>query len=68
MMDKINEAIDIVGGQEELAKKTGVSQCAVSKWSRGGQISAENARKVEKATLKRVKAIDLRPDIFGGLD
>ena len=64
-MNQINTAIQIAGGQEQLAGKVGVSQCAVSKWSHGGRISAENARKVEKATDGIVSASDLRPDVFG---
>lgn len=67
-MSQINYAISIVGGQEKLAEKVGVSQSAISKWSRGGKISPENARRVEKATERRVTAVDLRPDIFGAID
>ena len=31
----------------------------------GSQVSAKRALQIEKATLRRVKAKDLRPDIFG---
>lgn len=59
------EAIRICGGQSALAKRCGLSQAAVSKWARGGTVSAENALAVQAATGGAVTVHDLRPDIFG---
>lgn len=54
-------AIKELGGQIEVAKVCGVSQNAVSKWSRGQKVSLENALKIEKATGNKVKAEDFDP-------
>jgi len=65
MNTSVQEAIRLAGSQQALAKACGLSQAAVSKWARGGKISAENAINIERATSGRVSALDLRPDIFG---
>lgn len=68
MMNGINAiktAITCFEGQQGLAAATGYTQQAVSKWLSTGKVSAEAAKKIEKATGGAVKAADLRPDIFG---
>jgi DNA-binding transcriptional regulator YdaS (Cro superfamily) len=65
MNSQIEKAVEIAGGQVQLAKACKVSQPAVFKWLRGGRITAENAIKVETATDGQVTRQDLRPDIFG---
>lgn len=64
MTEFIKSAIEIAGSQKKLADACGVSQVAVSKWFRGGDIRAEHAIAVEKATDGKVTREQLRPDIF----
>ena len=59
----IEAAIWFFDNQERLARATGVSQGAVSKWLRGGGITIENALEIEYATNGFVTAAQLRPDI-----
>jgi len=61
----VNEAIEILGSQQNLAKACDLSQAAVWKWTRGKGVSAKNAIKVEKATQGRVTRQRLCPDVFG---
>jgi DNA-binding transcriptional regulator YdaS (Cro superfamily) len=65
MNTSIHKAILVAGGQSELARRCGLTQSAVSKWARGGLISAENALLVQAATKNAVTVHDLRPDVFG---
>ena len=65
MITHISRALHIAGSQATLAQRCNVSQAAVSKWARGGNISAENARAIEEATQGAVTVHDLRPDVFG---
>lgn len=57
----LEEAIRAVGGITELARRIGISQPSVSKWSR---IPAERVLSVEAAT--GVTRAVLRPDLYGG--
>lgn len=61
----ILDAIRLCGGQVALARRCNLSQAAVSKWARGGTVSAENAIAVQSATSGAITVHDLRPDIFG---
>ena len=63
-MNKLNEAISIVGSQALLAKKLGVEPTVVFHWKSRG-VPAKHCRKIEKATGGEVTASDLRPDVFG---
>ncbi len=67
-MDGIHQAVELLGGQRQLAAATGASPQAVSSWVVGTRrISVEYALKVEAATKGAVTCASLRPDIFGGL-
>jgi len=56
----LQQAIDIVGGVSELARRIGISQPSVSNWDR---VPAERVISVEAATgLDRML---LRPDLYG---
>jgi len=63
MNELIFNAIDIAGGQANLAEMCNVSQAAVSKWLRGGVISVENAIAVENSTHGAITAKELRQDV-----
>jgi TorA maturation chaperone TorD len=55
----LNEAIRVVGGVSELARKIGIAQPSVSGW---GRVPAERVLAVEEAT--GVSRITLRPDLY----
>lgn len=65
MTKYIQQAINLIGSQEKLAAACSVTQGAVSKWARGGNIRPEHALSVERATDGAVTASQLRPDVFG---
>jgi DNA-binding transcriptional regulator YdaS (Cro superfamily) len=67
MNTHIQRAIRIVGSQSALATACGVTQAAVSKWLRGGQVPAERCIQIEGATHGEVRCEDLRPDIDWGV-
>ncbi|MDP8173652.1 YdaS family helix-turn-helix protein [Pasteurella skyensis] len=50
MINMISTAVNVCGGQEELAKKCGVSQGTVSNWVNGKtkKISFECIKKIEE--------------------
>ena len=61
----IKKAVDIVGGQNELARRLGIGQSRVWNWiHRDAKVSAEYAAAIEAATDGAVKKSDLRPDVF----
>jgi len=61
----IEKAVNYCGSQTALASRAGVSQPSVNKWLYCiNQITAESALAIEEATDGRVKASQLRPDIF----
>jgi DNA-binding transcriptional regulator YdaS (Cro superfamily) len=64
MNTSIARAISQFGGQAAFAKACGVTQAAVSKWTRGQRVSAESAIAIEKATDGAVTKEELRPDLF----
>jgi len=55
----LNEAIRVVGGVSELARRIGISQPSVSNWT---QVPAERVVAVEEAT--GVSRTALRPDLY----
>lgn len=61
----VQKAIDLSGGQAQLADKLGIKQPSVSYWLKVGKVSAEYTLKAEQATNGEVTRHDLRPDIFG---
>lgn len=61
----IKKAIKIAGSQEKLAKSIGVKQAFISFMLNGIKpVPATLCLKIERATEGKVKAIDLRPDVF----
>jgi DNA-binding transcriptional regulator YdaS (Cro superfamily) len=58
-MKAINRAINLAGGQTELAKKIGVSQPSVHRWTHGGAINARYIKPIAEATGNRVTVDEL---------
>jgi TorA maturation chaperone TorD len=56
----LSEAIRVVGGVSELARRIGISQPSVSNWNR---VPAERVLDVEAAT--GIERMVLRPDLYG---
>jgi len=64
-VEAIRQAVIIFGGQQKMAAALGVSQPTVSGWmGRDGQIGARYALPCHMLTSGRVKAYDLRPDLY----
>ena len=61
MLDK---AIDILGGQSELAGKLGLTPMAVTQWKDRG-VPPKRAIDIEKLTEGKVTRFDLLPEFFG---
>jgi len=60
----IKSAIDFVGSQQKLAVACDVKQPSVWAWLHGKKkVSAENAKRIEKATNGNVPAYQIRPDL-----
>ncbi|ORM78320.1 MULTISPECIES: transcriptional regulator [Pantoea] len=60
----IKRAIDIVGSQQKLADACLVKQPSVWAWLHGKKkVSAENAKRIEKATDGKIPAYQVRPDL-----
>ena len=64
-MDALLKAIEIMGNQRKLADACGISEMAVSKWVKRGQVPIERCLDIERATGLQVTRYDLRPEIFG---
>lgn len=64
-MTALERAIDIVGGQSELARRLGLKQANVWHWlNRSGRVPAEHVIAIEEATGAQVTRHDLRPDLY----
>lgn len=60
----IKSAIDFVGSQQKLAEACDVKQPSVWAWLHGKKkVSAENAKRIEKATNGTIPAYQIRPDL-----
>ncbi|QGU87052.1 transcriptional regulator [Erwinia sorbitola] len=60
----IKSAIDFVGSQQKLAEACDVKQPSVWAWLHGKKkVSAENAKRIEKATNGIIPAYQIRPDL-----
>lgn len=59
----IDYAISLMGGPSATARQFGITRQAVQRWRYKG-VSAERAVDIEKATEKRVRREDLRPDLY----
>lgn len=63
-MSALEQAIRIVGTQQELARKLGIRAPSVAEWRRRGRVPAERCSGIEAATGGEVSRHDLRPDLF----
>ncbi|CNI87709.1 transcriptional regulator [Yersinia ruckeri] len=62
--EAIKSAINIVGSQQKLAEACEVKQPSVWSWLHGKKkVSAENAKRIEKATKGLIPAYRIRPDL-----
>lgn len=69
MSEALAKAIEIVGGQTQLARLLGVKQANVWHWlNRAERIPAEFVLPIEKATGAQISRHDLRPDLFPDAD
>ena len=63
-MSALEQAIRIVGTQQELARKLGIRAPSVAEWRCRGRVPAERCAEIERATNGEVTRHDLRPDLF----
>lgn len=65
-MNKLDLAIESIGGLVKLSKAIGVKPNVVGNWRmRGGRVPAEHCIAVENAAKGAVTRYELRPDVFG---
>lgn len=65
MNEGIKLAVELLGSNNALAEKLGVSAAAVSMWKNGErQVGPKHCKAIERLTKRKVKAADLRPDVF----
>ncbi len=65
MSEALSRAIELVGGQTQLARLLGVKQANVWHWlNRAQHVPAEYVLPIEKATGGKVGRRDLRPDLY----
>lgn len=68
MIEALEKAVRLAGGQAALAKKIGVRQQHVWNWlNRDGRAPADKVLAIEAAVGLAVSRHDLRPDVFGTL-
>jgi DNA-binding transcriptional regulator YdaS (Cro superfamily) len=61
----LEKAVTELGGVVATAKKLGIHHSSVSRWLHTDlKIPLESAVKLEKLTKRKVKARDLRPDVY----
>lgn len=68
--EALRRAIKIIGSQEKLAEKLGITQGAVSHWFNkniGLVPPIDYVVEIEKATNGQVTRYELRPDFFEGI-
>lgn len=65
-MNPLEKAIQVAGGQSELARKCGASQQQISYWLHKAKkrVPAEYVIPIERATGGRVSRHELRPDLY----
>lgn len=66
MIEPLDKAIQILGGQSALAAKVGVKQAHVWNWlnRQGRRVPAEKVLAVSSSTDWQVTPHELRPDIY----
>ena len=63
--DLICQAVDILGSNNALAEKLGVHPSLVSNWKTGRRtVAPVHCKAIQRLTKGKVKAKDLRPDVF----
>lgn len=66
MIEALRKAVQIAGGQSQLAKAVGVKQQHVWNWlNRDMKPAAGRVLAIEEAVAGRVTRYQLRPDVFG---
>lgn len=66
MKTALVKAIEICGGQAELARRLGKAQAHVWNWlHRDRAVPADQCLPIERATAGAVTRYQLRPDVFG---
>ena len=61
----LTKAIEVVGGQGELARRLGLKQGHIWWWlHRSHRVPAEQVLAIERATAGQVTRYDLRPDLY----
>ena len=69
MIENLEKAIGLAGGQTQLAKMIGVSQPRMWNWlNRDKTVPGEYVRPICEAVNNQVLPSELRPDIFGDLE
>lgn len=64
-MRAIEKAVELVGGQTNLAAAIGVTASFVNQWVAGVRpVPATRCQAIEDATQGQVSCADLRPDVF----
>lgn len=62
-MNALTKAIQLVGGQAELARRLGTTSQVVHNWRIRGNVPAEYVPAIEDATFGHVRAEEIRPDV-----
>lgn len=66
MIEALQKAVELAGGQSSLARALGVKQQHVWNWlHRDRKPAAEYVLAIESAVEGKVSRYDLRPDVFG---
>ncbi len=66
MIENLEKAVSLAGGQTKLALAIGISQPRLWNWlNRDNSIPAEFVRPICQAVNNEVSPDELRPDIFG---
>lgn len=61
---KLKQAIDLIGGQSETARKLNVSQGSVWRWYNGkADMPAKYAPEIEHLTFGKITRQDICPDV-----
>jgi len=59
----LRRAVDLFESQEGLAKALGVGQSLIAMWFFRSRVPAEYCPAIERATARKVRCEELRPDI-----
>ena len=59
----LQRAVELCGGQSALASAIGLSQSHVWNWLARERVPAEHCPAIERATLRKVRCEELRPDV-----